>query len=220
MPANGFEDFPYLTRQEFVQCISGFMDKYAEAMAATGRYTVRIVNQNATTPGKRTFLEIQTLLYNKTQANPREQHSLSDLEQDQDIEDADPLHPPGPRPPPSIIGEVQYHVIYSPTWRVPTLYLRVTQGPSVITDMDGIRRLLIGDWEVRQAVDAVEFGGALGVQEHPELGVPFVFVHPCHTATMLRAVVQGEVRVEWREYLAAWMSMVGGAVGLTLPTVK
>ncbi|KAJ1813444.1 hypothetical protein LPJ75_003188 [Coemansia sp. RSA 2598] len=87
--------------------------------------------------------------------------------------------------------------------------------------MDEIRRLLISDQRVRQAVDAVDFGGALGMQDHPELGTPYMYVHPCHTATLLRTVALGDdVSVGCREYLAAWISLVGAAAGLALPAVK
>ncbi|KAJ2699438.1 hypothetical protein FB645_005319 [Coemansia sp. IMI 203386] len=229
MPAVGFKEYPYLTRQEFDRCINGFMEKYADALAASDRYTARIVGGSGSS---RKYLEIQASLHSTAQTDQSgSTNNIEDLEEHQDLEDledTDPLytvsHPQSTEPNISTapIAQVQYHVLYSSTWRVPMMYMRVTTGSTgVVTSMDEIRQMLICDQQVRQAVEAVEYGGALGIQDHPELGVPYMYVHPCHTATLLRTVALGtDVNIGCSEYIAAWVSLIGAAIGLALPAVK
>ena len=68
--------------------------------------------------------------------------------------------------------------------------------------------------------------GAISQTDHPVLGVPYYFVHPCNTAAAM-----GEWRQHHRDgeeegmedftaekYLAVWIGVVGGVVGLFLPS--
>ncbi|KAJ1881322.1 hypothetical protein LPJ57_001681 [Coemansia sp. RSA 486] len=226
MPAIGFEEYPYLTRQEFDRCINGFMEKYADALAASDRYTARTVSGSGSS---RKYLEIQSSLHSTAQTDQSEStNNIEGLEDHQDLEDTDPLyavsHPQSTERNISTtpIAQVQYHIMYSSTWRVPMMYMRVTAGSTgVVTSMDAIRQMLVCDQQVRQAVEAVEYGGALSIQDHPELGVPYMYVHPCHTATLLRTVALGaDVSIGCSEYIAAWVSLIGAAIGLALPAVK
>ncbi|KAJ1830614.1 hypothetical protein LPJ73_008241, partial [Coemansia sp. RSA 2703] len=147
------------------------------------------------------------------------QNEASDSEDLADIEDADPIDRSSLSEYSPEIGAAEYHIVYSPSWRVPVMYLRVKHiHEGVVTDLNKIKHMLIEDHCVRQAVGAVEFGGALGMQDHPELNIPFMYLHPCHTGTLLETVASGDdVCVGIEQYIAAWISLIGPAVGIFLP---
>ncbi|MBN3314584.1 ATG10 enzyme, partial [Atractosteus spatula] len=67
-------------------------------------------------------------------------------------------------------------------------------------------RLLQGPWDT------------ITQQEHPLLGQPFFALHPCRTQEFMSPIVtaaKGENRS--LNYIAAWLSVVGPVVGLSLP---
>ncbi|KAI7825040.1 hypothetical protein BX661DRAFT_42559 [Kickxella alabastrina] len=238
MTVEDIADYPHLTKKEFVICMNQFVARYGSAMAAVSETaisssssslanpaSVRIV-PGVTTP----YLQITTTLrshprtpniVNNDQSDIEDRGNESDAGDIEDIEDADPC--PSPLTAQSLgpTGHIAYHIVYSATWRVPTMYLRATHNGAMVLSTSEVTRLLVSDREVRGAIRAVDFGGALGIQDHPELGTPFMWLHPCHTATMLGAVVSPRdgVSVGTAEYLAAWISLIGPAVGLALPSV-
>ncbi|KAJ2767330.1 E2-like conjugating enzyme atg10 [Coemansia nantahalensis] len=219
-------EFPFLTVDEFAACAGHFVSRYGAVLDTA------YVAPAAPLPRRQPYLRIRCALL----GGPS-----SSLENDcedpaggwdaQCLEDADPAL--DAEPPASVrraeIGEVDYHIVYSPTWRVPVVYLRVQDArsaPETVMDVGRAAGMLAVDRAVRGAMADVEFGGALGIQDHPVLGVPFLYLHPCHTATLLRAVVAppadghaSGVSIGTANYMAALLSLVGPAVGLALPAV-
>ncbi|KAJ2778333.1 E2-like conjugating enzyme atg10 [Coemansia javaensis] len=224
-------EFPYLTADEFTECIGRFAARYSAVLQvdiAGGR--------------QQQYLRIRRplLALGAVAAEEGAESVEAEGEGEGLWEDCDPARS---APPPqtdgggqSEIGRVEYHVVYSRTWRVPVVYVRVHtgRGGSAAVELDAGRaaELLVADGAVRGAMAAVEFGGALGLQDHPELGTPFLYLHPCHTATLLRAVTaapaagggnsdggarENAVAVGAGDYVAALLSLVGPAVGLALP---
>ncbi|KAJ1662579.1 hypothetical protein IW140_005281 [Coemansia sp. RSA 1813] len=219
------KEYPYLTYDEFTRCMDGFEKRLGAVIRADGSKSVHIAGIEGS---RRRYLQIITRLYKQGE----ERSSTANEQEDEllDMEDPDPAQPvsvASTDSKPVENGWVEYHVVYSPGWRVPVLYLRMyindkgdDQGARVVLDTAAMADVLVSDRDVRNAMAAVEFGGALGVQDHPVLGHPYMYLHPCHTATLMRTVGSsfsksiGDV-----EYLAAWLSLVGPAVGLTLPSV-
>jgi len=66
--------------------------------------------------------------------------------------------------------------------------------------------------------------GAISQTDHPVLGVPYYFVHPCNTAAAMgewqqrRRDGEGMEDFTAEKYLAVWIGVVGGVVGLFLPS--
>ncbi|KAJ2489585.1 E2-like conjugating enzyme atg10 [Coemansia sp. RSA 2050] len=203
-------DYPYLTRKEFDVCVELFVARYRSALEDSGAR----VEQRTSSTGRQ-YLVLQRAVYSK--------QAVSGPVHEEDIEDDDPTSPVFER----IAGgaHIEYHTVYSTTWRVPVLYVRVvTSTGEVVLDGERVCDMVTEDSAIRLAMAAVPFGGALGVGDHPELGVPFMYLHPCHTAKLLSAVVAPDqeetgVSVGPDRYLAAWMSLSGAAVGLSLPSI-
>ncbi|KAJ2909028.1 E2-like conjugating enzyme atg10 [Coemansia aciculifera] len=213
-----FEDYPYLTRQEFRTCVDRFLAQYSAALSSSG---IRANKQTSIAGSGREYLVLQQAVEHSTVAEA----VAESLDIEVDIEDDDPSAPTARCSDTLSSSEqsrsIEYHAVYSASWRVPVLYVRMVSSTGEVT-LDGkqLCDLVTSDSKVREAMAVVPFGGALGVVDHPELGVPFLYLHPCHTAELLRTVRgNGMICVGFDEYLAAWLSLSGSAVGLTLPTI-
>ncbi|KAJ2077574.1 E2-like conjugating enzyme atg10 [Coemansia sp. RSA 988] len=222
--------FPYLTQDEFTQCIERFVERYAKELAERG-----ITDTNVVIRGRaawQQYLQLRRPLFAE-QMRCASSACLPENNIEAELEDADPVQQiyPSERSTNESSGYVEYHIVYSRTWRVPVLYVRVYQIDKVgnmqaVLEVERVVSLLVTDNAVRGAIAAVDFGGALGIQDHPVLGHPCLYLHPCHTATLLRAVVMpssddgnGIVQIGMDNYVAAWLSLVGPSVGLALPCV-
>ncbi|KAJ8401933.1 hypothetical protein AAFF_G00375140 [Aldrovandia affinis] len=129
-----------------------------------------------------------------------------------DLEDgAGGLSLPGETP----VIRFEYHVLYSCSYQTPVLYFRASTldgRPLSLEDMwDNVhpnyrQRLLQGPWDT------------ITQQEHPLIGQPFFFLHPCRTAEFMGPLVQA-AHLENRklDYMVSWLSMVGPVVGLEVP---
>ncbi|KAJ2343591.1 E2-like conjugating enzyme atg10 [Coemansia sp. RSA 2618] len=208
-------DFPYLTRVEFDECIEWFAKQYSSALAVERATQVEIRRGQ----GSQKYLQLCRPLFLARKSSDAE---ISD-DENGDLEDDDPAQLDGDQQLAAVAecGQVEYHAVYSASWRVPVLYVRVcvqdtggVMNASVVMDVGRVADMLVADRKVRGAMDAVEFGGALGIQDHPELNKPYLYLHPCHTATLLRTVAAPAhgVGVDLRNYLAAWLSLIGPAV--------
>ncbi|KAF7193030.1 Ubiquitin-like-conjugating enzyme ATG10 [Pseudocercospora fuligena] len=109
-----------------------------------------------------------------------------------------------------------YDIVHSPSYQVPVLYLTAKYGssssPLSIAEM---HRLLVPD-AFRQQVEAVGIMGALSMTDHPVTNLPAYFVHPCRTQEAMQAVLSGR-EAGPVEYLALWLGLAGGSVGLSVP---
>ena len=114
---------------------------------------------------------------------------------------------------------LEYHVVYSVSYSVPTLYLNAYHQNGKSLSIDDIWKLIPSfygpstdtKWEI------------LSQQEHPILNRPFYYIHPCHTSTALSTVYSkskdtsdlGNIP-DRTNYILTWLSMFGPMVGLSL----
>ncbi|EWC46264.1 hypothetical protein DRE_04435 [Drechslerella stenobrocha 248] len=107
---------------------------------------------------------------------------------------------------------VCYHIVLSPIYAVPTLYLTVTPP---LHDLQALHDALVPT-DQRDAVRDVGVQGAISQTEHPYVQRVCWFVHPCRTAEAMQVWV-GEGGLTLDRYLGLWLGVVGRAVGLTVP---
>ncbi|BAH95697.1 Os12g0506800, partial [Oryza sativa Japonica Group] len=56
------------------------------------------------------------------------------------------------------------------------------------------------------------------LQEHPHFSRPWFTLHPCGTSDCMKLLLEGvENKDQHVQYLPAWLSVVGQAVGLKIP---
>ncbi len=53
-------------------------------------------------------------------------------------------------------------------------------------------------------------------KDHPVIGMPTFFVHPCNTAVAMQEIAQ-DTNVRPEHYIRLWIGIVGGCVGLNVP---
>lgn len=118
------------------------------------------------------------------------------------------------------IAIVEYHILLSPSYQAPVLYFQITAHSSGIplsVSLSDVYTILVSA-DSRVAVEKVGVIGGISQGDHPVLGIPYYFVHPCNTVDAMR-----EWELEWEKgmgpeaYLGIWMGLVGGVVGLWMP---
>ena len=95
-----------------------------------------------------------------------------------------------------------YHVVYNVYYSVPTLYFSVTK---VTGELVSLKEL----WPHLSASKSDKWS-MITQTEHPLLSTPYFYIHPCHTATMMK-------NIEGSFYLLTWLSSLAPIVGLQLP---
>ncbi|CAG8503140.1 13276_t:CDS:2, partial [Acaulospora colombiana] len=83
---------------------------------------------------------------------------------------------------------VDYHVIYSTSYKVPVLYFNVYYDDGTPLKIDEIYSNLVQPSRFEDIKPAGFYGG-ISQQDHPTLLIPFYFLHPCETATLMRTIV-------------------------------
>ncbi|XP_069669134.1 ubiquitin-like-conjugating enzyme ATG10 [Periplaneta americana] len=100
----------------------------------------------------------------------------------------------------------EYHVLYSASYAVPTLYFNVWKEDGSLLSLDQI-------WQrVQENFQQQDRWSVLTQQEHPILRRPFYMLHPCRTGEFL-----DNFKGKSANILVTWLSSVGPAVGMTLP---
>ncbi|KAI9704368.1 MAG: hypothetical protein M1836_007231 [Candelina mexicana] len=111
---------------------------------------------------------------------------------------------------------VEYHILLSPTYRVPVLYffLRKTSLKSQ-ADLDAVYKFLVPPQLKTEVLNTGPIGG-ITMGEHPIFDMPAFHVHPCNTAAAMEDL-GGAQGISLQNYLQIWIGLVGGHVGLSLP---
>jgi len=120
-----------------------------------------------------------------------------------------------------------FSIVYSDTWDCPVLYFRVEHlDGSLVSSRDDVVKQLKALHHQNQVEDTWDF---VSFDEHPVLGLPSYFLHPCQTKERMQLLLLDFSNASSvtginkhatfsRHYLLSWMSMIFPAVGLSLPS--
>ncbi|KAK9768787.1 E2-like conjugating enzyme atg10, variant 2 [Basidiobolus ranarum] len=112
-----------------------------------------------------------------------------------------------------ILWNLEYHIVYSPTYEVPEIYVRGwSDEGSYLSDS---QILQLTSAHLRDDIQKVKYGGGLTCMEHPILRTPFYRLHPCETASVLKEVI-GEKELSLTSYIPTYINLIGPSVGLSL----
>ena len=104
-----------------------------------------------------------------------------------------------------------YHIVYSHTYQVPVLYFSCCHSNGQLLSIEEV-------WShippVHQQRVSHNSWSLITQGDHPILGQPFFYVHPCHTSDVMRCVWSKGSQID---YLTSWLSMFGPLVGVDLP---
>ena len=59
---------------------------------------------------------------------------------------------------------------------------------------------------------------SLTLKDHPLLGIPFYYIHPCGTADLLNDIQEENIQISREQLLQIWLGLVGGAINIPAPS--
>jgi ubiquitin-like-conjugating enzyme ATG10 len=84
---------------------------------------------------------------------------------------------------------------------------------------DIFESLVPEDW--RSTIRNAGLNGGISQHDHPILNVPYFYMHPCETVSLMETTFcqqASENSLSFLEgYIASWLSLTGQAIGITLP---
>lgn len=102
----------------------------------------------------------------------------------------------------------EYHVLYSHSYCVPTLYFNAWTADGRMLGLEDMWSHVHTNFQHSLQEDR---WSVLTQQEHPVLRRPFYLLHPCHTAQVL-----GCLEGKSPNIVITWLSAMGPVIGLTL----
>ncbi|KAG0034287.1 hypothetical protein BGZ81_005391 [Podila clonocystis] len=118
---------------------------------------------------------------------------------------------------------VSYHIVFSPSYQVPVLYFNAfTSDGTTPVGLDQIYQSLVPH-EWRDTVRNAGLSGGISQQDHPIFNIPYYYMHPCETVSLMEMVLAANPRrfgtqeAFLTSYITAWLSFTGQAIGLSLP---
>lgn len=112
---------------------------------------------------------------------------------------------------------IDYDIALSTSYRVPVMYFRLREIPHVgPAALDDIYNSLVPH-QHQQSLRNDGVMGGISFGHHPQSGIPAYFVHPCNTASAMKAITSNK-NIEPEDYLLIWLGLVGGCINLSLPS--
>ncbi|KAL6783956.1 hypothetical protein ACKKBG_A04180 [Auxenochlorella protothecoides x Auxenochlorella symbiontica] len=111
-----------------------------------------------------------------------------------------------------------YHILYSPSYRVPVLHFTAHDSAGATIHGLDILPHLPGPADG----DASPLDSVLSQEDHPFLDEPFFQVHPCASQDTLALMLRGARGIpqgtsQLLRYMIAWLSVAAQPVGLAVP---
>jgi ubiquitin-like-conjugating enzyme ATG10 len=106
---------------------------------------------------------------------------------------------------------IEYHLMYSLSYEVPVLYFNAWRSNGTLLDIEQVWDL--ADGAHRGALRDSKWN-AVSQQDHPLLGTPFFYFHPCNSAELLGVLTSVG---EGANKILSWLSAVGPLLGLNIP---
>ena len=128
---------------------------------------------------------------------------------------------------------LQLHVLYSSTYSVPVLYFSActnsgvsveieqvyARAPAYISENDA-RWSMISQGVRRADQCAFVRASQLNLQEHPVVGIPFFFIHPCNTAALMKELCTTAARTSHSHYVISWMSVLCAVLNVNITPLR
>lgn len=117
------------------------------------------------------------------------------------------------------VNHYDFHIVYSPSYRVPVLYFRSYHSDGQLLPFNEIEKDLPGHSAKLQSESKWTF---ITHEEHPYLNRPWYKLHPCGTSDWMKLLFYGDSSLNKtgsviEQYLVSWFSVIGQVVGLKLP---
>ncbi|KAF1838356.1 hypothetical protein BDW02DRAFT_517158, partial [Decorospora gaudefroyi] len=196
--------FPQLTESEFADACSGLLHMFRRRGSVQQDWvSVEPHRQNATA-----YLRITTHLATRADSPPDgSDDQVAEEEEDEDEEALCDMVAPS--------AAVHYDILLSPVYCVPVLYVSIHDNlHRYAPTMTTLYKHLVPPQFKAQTADVGVMGG-ITITDHPATNRPVYFIHPCQTAGVMEASVDGNITAQ--EYLMIWIGSLGKSVGLDVP---
>ncbi|KAI8356744.1 autophagocytosis associated protein [Choanephora cucurbitarum] len=138
---------------------------------------------------KQSYLKKTTFILLETRPNEAEADETVEEDQDPASAYASPVQQ---------TVRLEHHIVYSTSYQVPVLYFRAFYLDGTPLSQDEIYQSIVP--KSQQDV-------ALSQSDHPLLGTPYWYIHPCQTRTAMETV-----QFEKQDYIKTWLSIFGPPV--------
>ncbi|KAK7350543.1 hypothetical protein VNO77_09277 [Canavalia gladiata] len=117
------------------------------------------------------------------------------------------------------VNHYDFHIVYSPSYRVPVLYFRSYSSDGQLVPFNEIEKDLPGHSVKLRSESKWTF---ITHEEHPYLNRPWYKLHPCGTSDWMKLLFDGDKSLNKngfaiKQYLISWFSVIGQVVGLKIP---
>jgi ubiquitin-like-conjugating enzyme ATG10 len=198
--------FPHLTGSEFEDACSCLVRRFQSGGSAQNDWlSVEKLNRNEIS-----YLRIITPLLSRAESSVDHEDEPDCDEVTEDDEEV-LVEPTTPQP------ITNYDIVLSPTYLVPVLYISIqdTQHRHPPTMSTLYEHLVPAQFKAQ--TENVGVMGGITITEHPVIGKPVFFIHPCRTAEVMEASIERGRKVTAEEYLMVWIGSLGKSVGMNVP---
>lgn len=114
----------------------------------------------------------------------------------------------------SLVLQYEYHIVYSCSYGAPVLYFRAFTLEGRSLTLEEMWSTIHPNYRLHLQNCPLN---AISQQEHPLLGQPFFYLHPCRTEEFMGPVLQtAQDQGSPVNYVLSWLSVVGPVVGLNV----
>lgn len=118
------------------------------------------------------------------------------------------------------VNHYDFHIVYSPSYRVPVLYFRAYHSDGQPLSFNEIEKDLPSHSTKLLSESKWTF---ITQEEHPYLNRPWYKLHPCGTSDWMKLLFLGDTSLNKNgfvieQYLVSWFSVIGQVIGLKIPS--
>ncbi|CAO3590703.1 unnamed protein product [Absidia cylindrospora] len=117
---------------------------------------------------------------------------------------------------------VNHHIVYSASYQAPVLYFDAFFTDGMRLGLDDIYTHLVPPiYQQDLKTSPVQAQGSITQADHPLLGRPFWYIHPCDTQTLLQTILFGAQTTSLgrhhqdaflHDYIKVWLALLGPIV--------
>ncbi|TCD71288.1 hypothetical protein EIP91_011059 [Steccherinum ochraceum] len=212
-----------ITRSQFIQAAQSFARKHASSDDPTPSPLLQSWswNEHPTFPGLGYLSRNIIVPFSSTDNLPQDIPASDNLV-DEEPDDATSASN-------TQLTAAQLYVAYSPTYQVPALYFSVHHDNGTPLSLAELCRLplfrhhaLHGDQVASFSVqDPTSSMALLSQGDHPTLGTPCWYIHPCNTSAVVEDIMAEVDTEEWSDearcvrWVEAWFMVIGNIVQVT-----
>ncbi|KAI8887387.1 hypothetical protein K501DRAFT_242534 [Backusella circina FSU 941] len=111
--------------------------------------------------------------------------------------------------------KMEHHIVYSTSYQVPVMYFQAFFQDGTPLDLKDIYQHIIPKYYHQELTGLPQ--NPISQTEHPELGTPFWYIHPCDTRVLMDSI-GFKSSYQHHDYIKTWLSFYGPLVKCKVST--